>query len=785
MTRKTFAITLVFLLVQVFGLIAAPVSLRPATQGEVNSGANVNAFVTPAGLQNSSGLTFSNANLYGPTLNNPVINSPTVVGPTNVAMAGETTNGLISSNAFVQAEWFPDQQTSLSPTPPLGIASWYGAFAENSWTNVGAVIGISNALWYANQTLYPSGYRYLQLDDGWGQTNLDANNLMQLNAQLAWQFGSVSNFIAGIHTNGWRIGLYFDGGTNLSTAQYQHGVGGYLLWTNMAALGRYGLDAMKSDQSLYDKERIAGVIAANGYPVFLSGSVQFSGVDGPLPTVTPAFMNGYRLVSGGDITSYAQLLRWCDVAMTNNWWAWVRPGHFIDMDYVGGESSLGGFTASKTHFVIDALFSAPIWDGCNLALNAALNPIATNAALLQINQDPAVICARRWMQTNGCDVYVKPLGSPNGPQFALGVVNRSSVSPATVSLTFSNLPPLFGAGPNVWSAYDCCTNNGWVLNGTNAFTVTIGTNDSILWRLVPGFAMQTNVVAANFPDSEVVNVVSNGVPFTFYQSWDTDASNYVARAGLTNQTEILCAATAVALGKTHGWWGKMDCLYLFLGSTSNSTAQNLISSSYPVKWTTTGVTYGWNGVTGDGSTGFGDTQFNPSTAPSPKYSQTSASMLFYNQTPAPTVNLGAFMGARGTAWAGAVYTTSSTVVTMLGMNFANFGSAATSSSDGVTGNAAGPWFIDRNEGSPWFISGNSYTEILYHNFNSDAGDSTASTGVPNANIYLLANNNGGAGNYQACTLSAAAIGAGFTEKQYFQFLTDLNVIETMHRQRIP
>src|SRR5262249_3717769 len=155
---------------------------------------------------------------------------------------------------------------------------------------------------------------------------------------------------------------------------------------------------------------------------------------GPLPALIPAMMNSWRSVSGGGITSYAQLIRWTDVAMTNKWWNWGPPRHFIDMDYVGGEYNSSRGFATHTTFLLDALFSSPIWNDAGFNPGSPMNPIATNTALLSINQDPAVICSQRYLQLSNCDVYVKPLGSPTGPQFALGVVNRSGSYPTALTL---------------------------------------------------------------------------------------------------------------------------------------------------------------------------------------------------------------------------------------------------------------------------------------------------------------------------------------------------------------
>jgi hypothetical protein len=402
------------------------------------------------------------------------------IAPADVAGFFTVTNPMSTNHLFYR---LAEQLQGVSRLPILGIASFYGAFDGTSWTNHAGVVGISNALASANLYLKPWGYNYLILDDGWGNTNLDPNGLMQLHEGISNTFGAgslgVSNFIHAIHTNGWKIGLYVDGGTNLSTGGLQHGVGENLLWTNIAALVRYGVDYIKSDQPWDDKEGIAEIIAASGRPVFLSGST-LEYADSPLPSFVPAMLNSFRCVSGGDLTSYSQLLHWSDVMMTNGWWQWVKPRHFIDMDYVGGVFSVIG---DKTHLVACALFSAPVYNDTDSIYGTPDTPWFTNSSVLAIDQDSAAICAQRYLTTNNCDVYLKPLGSRTGANYALGVINRSLTQTNTVTLYFTNLPPLNDSRFANWSVYDCL-NNQWIASATNAFSVTLTNYDSCLYKLV-------------------------------------------------------------------------------------------------------------------------------------------------------------------------------------------------------------------------------------------------------------------------------------------------------------
>jgi len=91
---------------------------------------------------------------------------------------------------------------------------------------------------------------------------------------------------------------------------------------------------------------------------------------------------------------------------------------------------------------------------------------------------------------------------------------------------------------------------------------------------------------------------------------DSDVTNFVARAGLTNTTDITAVSNLVVAAKAHGWWTNCDVIYPFVGGSSNSTAQNLKGTNYAITWA--GTVWFTNGVTGDGTTGYGSTGFNPS-----------------------------------------------------------------------------------------------------------------------------------------------------------------------------
>jgi hypothetical protein len=101
-----------------------------------------------------------------------------------------------------------------------------------------------------------------------------------------------------------------------------------------------------------------------------------------------------------------------------------------------------------------------------------------------------------------------------------------------------------------------------------------------------------------------IPVVTNVIPFVTVT--DSDVDTFVARAGVSDPTEFAAVSNLVDDLKTSGVWTNLVAFYPFVGSSSNSTAQNLVSASYGIRWIGT-VAFNSNGVTGNALDGSGDT----------------------------------------------------------------------------------------------------------------------------------------------------------------------------------
>jgi hypothetical protein len=87
--------------------------------------------------------------------------------------------------------------------------------------------------------------------------------------------------------------------------------------------------------------------------------------------------------------------------------------------------------------------------------------------------------------------------------------------------------------------------------------------------------------------------------------FDDDSRSFVIRSGITSPVQIKAVCDLTRDLKNAGLWQRMIAFYPFVGSTSNSTAQNLISTNHGIAWR--GTNHFTNGITGDGSSGYGNT----------------------------------------------------------------------------------------------------------------------------------------------------------------------------------
>ncbi len=163
---------------------------------------------------------------------------------------------------------------------------------------------------------------------------------------------------------------------------------------------------------------------------------------------------------------------------------------------------------------------------------------------------------------------------------------------------------------------------GSVTNATIARTATMEASVTGTANTTSVLTLADNLVASVTGAATVTNA-SLTVP-------DADATAFISRVttagGSLTTTEQTAIRTLVEDLKSNGTWTKMKAIYPMVGASAASCAQNLKSASFT--GTFTGCSFSNGGVTPNGTSGFMDTNFVPST----QMTYNSNTMSYYSRT---------------------------------------------------------------------------------------------------------------------------------------------------------
>jgi hypothetical protein len=128
----------------------------------------------------------------------------------------------------------------------------------------------------------------------------------------------------------------------------------------------------------------------------------------------------------------------------------------------------------------------------------------------------------------------------------------------------------------------------------------------------------------------------NFAPFAFQNSqgvtYDPAAQAFFTAAGITDTTQKSAVNQLVLDLKSNSLWTKMYVIYPFVGGTSTSTSYNLVDTTkYQITWNG-GITFASTGVLSNGTSGYGNTGWNPKVFNSGTTITSSLSLSVYSRT---------------------------------------------------------------------------------------------------------------------------------------------------------
>jgi hypothetical protein len=223
--------------------------------------------------------------------------------------------------------------------------------------------------------------------------------------------------------------------------------------------------------------------------------------------------------------------------------------------------------------------------------------------------------------------------------------------------------------------------------------------------------------------------------------------------------------------KVSSLWQQWDCIYPFVGGTSNSCSWNLVNPNlYRMAWTPGSSTFNAGGWMSDGVASFGNTQFNPATANAPNYGLDSVTLFVYNGTHAPSFDsLNYFIGAIDPAdnRSGLVMVANNQM-SCDGLN----SSVEPGDTDLLVTNFTGPLAVARQTGIPvdGFFGGGVH---------GDGEFNSVSTGVPSVPFYIGARNDQGqADSFIGTQFRLVMIGGGLSDDQVLELIAITRQFET-------
>ncbi len=243
---------------------------------------------------------------------------------------------------------------------------------------------------------------------------------------------------------------------------------------------------------------------------------------------------------------------------------------------------------------------------------------------------------------------------------------------------------------------------------------------------------------------------------------DQDAEKFFTASEISDTT-IKNAVTTLAIRvKAAGLWEKVQVLYPLVGGTSNTHSWNLKdTNTFRIGWSG-GVTHNFSGITGDGTTGYGNTFYNPST----NGSLNSQHIAVYCKTQTPNDGGNYISVATGEA----------------GDKLALFRNGVNS---GSIVNAAAYNDIAASSDQRGFFSASRIAAIGTNAMNNNLRGvvqqyTSASVALPNANVFLLARNwpDYGTDAYTTANLGLASIGSGLTAAESDQLRSAVELFQS-------
>ncbi|KAH8511925.1 hypothetical protein H0E87_009201 [Populus deltoides] len=320
----------------------------------------------------------------------------------------------------------------VARTPPMGWNSW-----NHFQCNIDERTIKTTADALVSTGLAALGYKYVNIDDCWGEEKRDWKGSLRAKAST---FPSGIKALADyVHSKGLKLGIYSDAGYRTCSKKMPGSLGHEE--QDAKTFAEWGVDYLKYDNCYHDGSKPQDRYARMSYALRKVGRpILYSLCEwGQEYPAKWAGLYGNAWRTTGDIKDTWESV--ISIADENNIWGrYAGPGRWNDPDML--EVGNGGMSLEeyRSHFSIWALMKAPLLIGCDVqsASHETLR-ILGNKEVIDVNQDPLGAQGRKIRAKAGLEIWA---GSLSRKRVAVVLWNRSgSRAPITVGWREIGLSP--------------------------------------------------------------------------------------------------------------------------------------------------------------------------------------------------------------------------------------------------------------------------------------------------------------------------------------------------------
>ncbi|XP_073002570.1 alpha-galactosidase-like [Typha latifolia] len=319
-------------------------------------------------------------------------------------------------------------ENGLARTPQMGWNSWNHFHCT---INEQLIRETADAMVYTG--LAKLGYRYINIDDCWGEFNRDSQgNLVAKGSTFPSGMRALADYV---HGKGLKLGIYSDAGSRTCSGTMPGSL--YHEEQDVRTFVSWGIDYLKYDNCFNPGtspperySRMSKALQTYGRNIFFS--LCEWGQNDPA-TWAKGMGNSWRTT--GDIEdNWNSMTSRAD--QNDRWASYAGPGGWNDPDML--EVGNGGMSMEeyRSHFSIWALAKAPLLIGCDLrSMSQETKEILSNWEVIAVNQDGLGVQGKKVKSSGGLEVWAGPLSSG---RVAVVLWNRSS-SRGTITANWSDL----------------------------------------------------------------------------------------------------------------------------------------------------------------------------------------------------------------------------------------------------------------------------------------------------------------------------------------------------------